>query len=100
MAVSGELYDEIAGALWYDPRADEWVHRKEHSLEFQALWLKFLWRDKTPPWVPILCSSFERFCPDKPPSSVATIDAALRKIGEGLARRAKTQRILILAGVD
>ena len=109
MTVSAELYDELAGALWYDPLDDEWAHRREHSLEFQALWLKFLWRDKTPPWVPILCSSFERFCPDKAPSSVPTVEDVvyvwpykefIRKIGRTLARRGKTQRILILAGVD
>lgn len=101
MNVSTDLYDEIKSCLWYDPREDEWVHRGEHSLEFQALWLKFLWRDKTPPWVPILCSSFERFCPDRSPSTVATVEWAIQKIGEKLSAKAKAgQRIMILAGVD
>ena len=100
MSVDAGLYDEIREELWYDPAEDEWVHRKEHSLEFQALWLRFLWRDKTPPWVPILTSAFERFCTDKPPSSAPALEGAIRKIGERLAKRAKSQRILILAGVD
>lgn len=100
MSVDEGLFREIQGALWYDPLDDEWVHRREHSLEFQALWLRYLWRDKTPPWTPILCSSFERFTGDKTPSSIPTVEEALRKIGELLARRAKTQRVLILAGVD
>ncbi|MBI3552701.1 MAG: AmmeMemoRadiSam system protein B [Elusimicrobia bacterium] len=100
MAVDEELYKAAAAELWYDPLADEWVHRKEHSLEFQALWLKHLWREKTPPWLPILCSSFERFCPDKPPSSVPTVEKALSGIGRRIAGMAKNRRIMILAGVD
>ncbi|MBI5242286.1 MAG: AmmeMemoRadiSam system protein B [Elusimicrobia bacterium] len=97
---SQELYEDIRNQLWYDPAEEEWVHRNEHSLEYQALWLKFLWREKTPPWVPILVSSFERFCPDKPPSSAGSVEEALRNIGELLARRAKERKILILAAVD
>lgn len=100
MAVDKELYDAVAGELWYDPLDDEWVHRQEHSLEFQALWLKFLWKEKTPPWLPILCSSFERFCPDKPPSTVPTVEKALAGIGQRLAALGKKRRIMILAGVD
>lgn len=98
--VDKELYDTVKAELWYDPLDDEWVHRREHSLEFQALWLKFLWRDKTPPWVPILCSSFERFCPDKPPSTVPTVEKAIAAIGSRLASLGKKRRIMILAGVD
>ncbi|MCX5787467.1 MAG: AmmeMemoRadiSam system protein B [Elusimicrobia bacterium] len=100
MAVDEALYKEIAGALWYDARADEWVHRKEHSLEFQAVWLRFLWREKTPPWVPILCSSFERWAPDRAPSTISTVEEAIARVGALLRRRAKKQRVMILAGVD
>jgi len=101
MKVDKGLYDEVKGCLWYDPLNDEGVHRGEHSLEFQAVWLKYLWREKAPAWVPILCSSFERFSPDKAPSSVATIEEALSKIGEKLSARTKAgQKILILAGID
>lgn len=100
MEVDRGLYDEVASTLWYDPRADELVHRKEHSLEFQAVWLRFLWREKAPPWVPILCSTFERWARDRAPSTVPTVEEALVKIGEKLRARAKTQRVMILAGVD
>ncbi|MFA6318563.1 MAG: AmmeMemoRadiSam system protein B [Elusimicrobiota bacterium] len=101
MTVDGSLYDEIRKALWYDPLEDEWVHRMEHSLEFQAVWLKHLWRDKAPAWVPILVSSFERFCPDRPPSSVATVEGAIARVGEILKARACAGRsTLVLAAVD
>ncbi|MBI4676401.1 MAG: AmmeMemoRadiSam system protein B [Elusimicrobia bacterium] len=101
MAVDAALYDEVKKAIWYDPLEDEWVHRMEHSLEFQAVWLKHVWRDKTPAWLPILVSPFERFCPDKPPSTVETVEGALRRVGGALKSRADAgARILFLAGVD
>ncbi|MBI5202120.1 MAG: AmmeMemoRadiSam system protein B [Elusimicrobia bacterium] len=100
MEVDQELYKDIAGCLWYDPRADELVHRKEHSLEFQAVWLRYLWGDKAPPWVPILCSTFERWADDRAPSTIKSVEEALEAIGEKLKSRAKKRRILILGGVD
>jgi AmmeMemoRadiSam system protein B len=101
VALHQGLYDEIRSSLWYDPRDDEWVHRDEHSLELQAVWLRYLWRDKTPPWVPILVSSFERFTTERPPSQVESVEGALRKMEATLRHRAqKGERILVLAGVD
>lgn len=100
MPVDAEACREIEKSLWYDARADEWVHRREHSLEFQALWLKYLWRENTPPWVPILCSAFDRFCPDSAPSGVPTVEEAIASIGKKLSSMGKKRRIMILAGVD
>jgi AmmeMemoRadiSam system protein B len=100
LEVDKEAYQAIASELWYDPLDDEGVHRKEHSLEVQALWLKFLWRDNTPPWVPILCSTFERFSPDRAPSSVETVEKAIERIGARLSKLAEKRRVLVLAGVD
>jgi AmmeMemoRadiSam system protein B len=100
LETSLELYEEIKNQLWYDPLADEWVHRREHSLEPQAVWLKFIWREKTPPWLPVLCSAFDRFCPDRSPSTVPAVEEALQKIGERLAELSKTKRIMILSAVD
>jgi MEMO1 family protein len=101
LSVHETLYNEIRERLWYDPLEEEWVHAKEHSLEFQALWLKHLWRDKTPQWVPILTSSFERWCGDRAPSSAPAVEKALRDIGALLVEQAKKgKRILILAGID
>lgn len=99
--VDESLYEDIRQKLWYDPLEEEWVHAKEHSLEFQALWLKYIWRDKTPKWVPLLCSSFERFSNDKSPSTVESVEKALKEIGGLLAERAKKgQKIMVLAGID
>ncbi|MBI3289322.1 MAG: AmmeMemoRadiSam system protein B [Elusimicrobia bacterium] len=101
MEVDEPLYDRLAAKLWYDPRSDEWVHKNEHSLEFPAVWLKYLWREKAPKWIPILVSSFERFSAQDAPSSIATIDKALKDIGEVLRAEAeKGRRVMILNSVD
>lgn len=101
MEVDESLYEEIGKALWYDPLEEEWVHAKEHSLEFQALWLKHIWMKNTPKWVPILCSAFENFTEAGAPSSVPSIEEAINKIGGILAERKKRgQKVLVLAGVD
>jgi AmmeMemoRadiSam system protein B len=101
MEIDDELYGELSRRIWYEPRADEWVHKNEHSLEFQAVWLRYLWREKTPPWVPILVSSFERFSPDAAPSQVPTIEKALKDFGAVLrAYQAKGKRVMVLCGID
>jgi AmmeMemoRadiSam system protein B len=100
IAPSDDLYEALASSLWYDPQDDVWAHRQEHSLELAAVWLKFLWREKTPPWLPILCSSFARFAPDRPPSGIDTIEKALQDTGRAFAKIAARKRVLILASVD
>jgi hypothetical protein len=101
MELDDELYDDLSRAVWYEPRADEWVHKNEHSLEFQAVWLRYLWREKTPPWVPILVSSFERFSPNEAPSKIPTIEKALKDLGAVVrAHQAKGKRVMVLCGID
>jgi AmmeMemoRadiSam system protein B len=101
MKVDAELYNDLASKVWYDPRADEWVHKNEHSLEFQAVWLRRLWGDKTPPWVPILVSTFERFGEDKIPSQVPTLEKALKDLGAVVrAHRDRGRKVMVLCGID
>ncbi len=101
MEVDDELYQKLASRVWYEPRADEWVHKNEHSLEFQAVWLKYLWREKAPKWIPILVSSFERFSPDEAPSSVPTIEKALRDLADVLNKEIdKGRTVMILNSID
>ena len=101
MEVDGALYDALASKLWYDPRADEWVHKSEHSLEFQAAWLRWLYGEKAPKWVPILVSSFERFSPDGAPSRIPTVSKALDDMAAVLAdEAAKGRSVMVLNGID
>ena len=101
MEVDDELYERLSSRVWYEPRVDEWVHKNEHSLEFQAVWLKYLWREKAPKWIPILVSSFERFSPAEAPSKIPTVEKALKDLGTVLqAEVAKGRTVMILNGID
>lgn len=101
MEVDAPLYDKLAASLWYDPRADEWTHKNEHSLEFQATWLRWLWGERAPKWVPILVSSFERFSPDGAPSRIPTVTQALDKMAAVLAEeQARGRTVMVLNGID
>jgi len=65
------------------------------------VWLKYLWREKAPKWIPILVSSFERFSPDEAPSKIPTIEKAIKDLGEVLKSEiAKGRTVMILNGID
>jgi len=88
--------------------ADEYLHRGEHSLEFQVLFLKYaaqrraeLMGQQEKPFkiVPILVTSFHSMVINRTPpeetSSVGTFLRALRELAENESRR-----ICFVAGVD
>ena len=59
LEVDQELVDAIQSRCPYDLFYDEGVHRSEHSLEFQCLFLRFLYPEPSSlKIVPILCGSF------------------------------------------
>jgi len=99
--VDNELYMKFKEILWYKPDEEEFFHKDEHSLELQALWLKYIWRDKTPKWLPILVTDFERFCEKNPPSKIEYIEKFFNS-AEIILRELLNQnkKVLILAGVD
>ncbi|GAB4334450.1 MAG: AmmeMemoRadiSam system protein B [Candidatus Abyssubacteria bacterium] len=54
-----EIVERIQDRLSYDAFADEFAHRGEHSIEFQTVFLSYLFRDRRDiSIVPILCGSF------------------------------------------
>lgn len=78
---------------------DELLHRNEHSIEFQALFLKWALGDREFSIVPILVSSFHTMV------MRGTIPSEDRRVGsfvEALAAelQKETRRVLIVAGVD
>ncbi|MDZ4341278.1 MAG: AmmeMemoRadiSam system protein B [Candidatus Binatia bacterium] len=88
--------------------ADEYLHRGEHSLEFQVLFLKYaaqrraeLMGQQEKPFkiVPILVTSFHSMVINRTPpeetSSVGTFLRALRELAENESRR-----VCFVAGVD
>jgi hypothetical protein len=56
------IISELEKAAPFDFYADEFLHRDEHSVEFQAVLLHFLYREQPEPprIVPILCGSYHR----------------------------------------
>lgn len=74
----------------------EVTHRSEHSIEFQAVFLRHARRDDRFTAVPILCSSFEPWCGDASPSTAPEIEEFLGVLREATAGR----RVCWVAGVD
>lgn len=103
-----EFVSRLQSASDEDCFADEYLHRGEHSLEFQVVFLKYAAQrraaltgrpEKPFKIVPILVSSFHvavasRIMPEKN-STVATFLRALRDLAEQEARR-----VCFVAGVD
>ena len=55
-----EFVEALAAKLPFDAFADEFVHRNEHSIELEVIWLKYLLRQPDAlRIVPVLCGSFE-----------------------------------------
>jgi len=79
---------------------EEWLHRNEHSAEFQAVWLRYIldgdWQGKI---VPILCGSFHRYVqegisPRQDPDLASCLDLLRRLVDE------YPGRVALIAGVD
>ncbi len=75
---------------------NEAVHRSEHSVEFQAVFLRHARPDSRFTIVPILCSSFEAVCGGASPSAVPQIEDFIRALGESVRGR----KVCYVAGVD
>jgi AmmeMemoRadiSam system protein B len=100
-----EFLRELSRRAGGDLFADEFLHRAEHSLEFQVVFLRFLaTAPRKEPWrpfkiAPILVSSFHRFieagAPPEESAEARSFFAALREMIAGERRR-----VCVIAGVD
>jgi MEMO1 family protein len=80
---------------------DEFPHRKEHSIEFQAVWLRFILKDR-PEFkiVPILVGSFHDLISD---GKTAADDSEIRRFVHALRAtmdESTDRRICVIAGAD
>ncbi|MBI4565819.1 MAG: AmmeMemoRadiSam system protein B [Planctomycetes bacterium] len=76
----------------------EMVHRNEHSIEFQAVFLKHAHPEAAFRIVPILCSSFEPHLKAGAPSDAALIESTIEALRETILNVGR--RVTIIAGVD
>jgi AmmeMemoRadiSam system protein B len=93
------LADALEAELGADLTGEQLLHRDEHSVEFQALWLAHHWPDDPPAILPLLVGSFHDLVEDgaspvADPHVAAFIDA-LRAV---IAR--DPRRVVVLASVD
>jgi len=77
---------------------DQVAHRSEHSIEFQAVFLRHAHPKADLKIVPILCSSFEPVAGGASPSSDARVEDTIGALAETV--KAAGRRVLIVAGVD
>jgi AmmeMemoRadiSam system protein B len=80
--------------------ADELLHRTEHSLEFQTLFLQYVFGNKRPfTIVPLLISSFHHMVISQtPPVEVSRVAAFLDALKATIA--ASNKKVCFVAGVD
>lgn len=94
-----EFVDRLAEAAGGDPFADELTHRSEHSIEFQAVFLKHVLGDRPFTIVPILVGSFHDFVESRvdpiDDPDVARFIAALRDV-----EREDGRKVAYVGGVD
>jgi AmmeMemoRadiSam system protein B len=95
-----DFIDRLACMCDTDFFKDEFIHRNEHSVEFQALFLKYLFREYSDiRIVPVLCSSVPRIVlSDKSPYE----DTEVRSFIDALADSIRGNRgdTCLIAGVD
>ena len=79
--------------------ADELAHRQEHSIEFQAVFLRHLFRDRPLRMVPILVDGLHRHLVEATdPADDAKIETFLAVLQESIARLHRT--VCFIAAVD
>jgi AmmeMemoRadiSam system protein B len=92
--------DRLLAGLGSDYLEDELAHRGEHSIEFQAVFL----RHRTPSTgpvriVPVLCGSFQRFVEERrSPGEDREIDAFVAAVRDTMARLGG--RTVVMASAD
>jgi AmmeMemoRadiSam system protein B len=83
----------------WDPFEDEFAHKREHSIEFQVIFLQFLYPGKLLEIVPILCGSFheaiERSIPPREIPPIGEFIEVLQKTVRSIDRE-----VCLIASAD
>jgi AmmeMemoRadiSam system protein B len=91
------IVERLAGACAWNPFEHEIAHRTEHSIEFQALMLAYLWGSAVR-IVPILCNSFTPGSDQPSPDTIEPVQAFLRACREVVTGTEKA--VTVIAGAD
>ncbi|UQA56044.1 AmmeMemoRadiSam system protein B [Polyangium aurulentum] len=82
----------------FDIREDEYLHKGEHSLEFQVVFLRHLLGTRPARIVPVLCGLGEAQSKGRDPSRDAAAESFLVALGELVERYGR--RAFVVAGAD
>lgn len=92
-----EWVQQLEAACSWDPYAHELVHRTEHSIEFQAVMLSYLF-GPTVRIVPVLCSTFGSELGNVAPADLPPVSTFLATCQEMVATLG--DRVSVIAGAD
>jgi AmmeMemoRadiSam system protein B len=92
------LIAELAAASRFDVRADEYLHKQEHSLEFQAVFLKHLLGRRRARIVPVLCGLGDAQERRRDPSRDAAAESFVSALHDACRRR--EGKVVVVAGAD
>ncbi len=95
-----EFIERYRGNLSFDLTRNEAAHRWEHSIEFQAVFLRHIFPDRDIRIVPILTGSLYRYVEER--EGKAAADPKLTELYETLERTATElgRRVCYIAGAD
>jgi AmmeMemoRadiSam system protein B len=88
--------DTIAAACDFDPYADQFNHKREHSLEFQAVFLRHLLGERPARIIPILAGLGEQQSNGKSP----THSRAVEKFLDAVRKIVDAKGAVVIAGAD
>jgi AmmeMemoRadiSam system protein B len=88
--------DTIAAACDFDPYADQFNHKREHSLEFQAVFLRHLLGERPARIIPILAGLGEQQSNGKSP----TQSRAVEKFLDAVRAIVEAKGAVVIAGAD
>ncbi|MBM4034692.1 MAG: AmmeMemoRadiSam system protein B [Planctomycetes bacterium] len=99
LPTNADLVEALARRYGRDPFAEELVHRNEHSIEFQAVWLQHVLGGRQAEMLPVLCGSMERAVGDeRSPREVPEIADFFDALREAVA--ASGRRTCAIAAAD
>lgn len=91
-----ESIDAVARACDFDPYADQFNHKREHSLEFQAVFLRHVLGDRPARIVPILAGLGEQQVSGSSPARSRSIG----RFFDALQRVIEDTNAIVIAGAD
>jgi AmmeMemoRadiSam system protein B len=98
LEVDRQLLDAVLSSAPCDTLAHEPVHRTEHSIEFQAVFLAHLTRGRRITILPVLTGSLDALCGGASPSTAPEIEGFIAALRQALA--ALDRPVCVVGGVD